>query len=164
VVALAAVEPLHGLTFALLHLTCMRLLAECVPKHVSATALTLYGTVGIGVPTALLTLASGQLYGRFGAHGFLVMAAFCGAALPVTRMLRQPMPNLPNVPRFSADGLTSELWRRSANMAPFAAEPIVRIHLPPAKSLQTFCSAWRLQGLARTLARRRDAAHRSSHA
>jgi len=60
VVALAAVEPLHG-------------------------------TVGIGVPTALLTLASGQLYGRFGAHGFLVMAAFCGAALPVTRMLREPM-------------------------------------------------------------------------
>lgn len=91
VVALAAVEPLHGLTFALLHLTCMRLLAECVPKHLSATALTLYGTVGIGVPTALLTLASGQLYGRFGSHGFLVMAAFCGAALPVTRMLRGPM-------------------------------------------------------------------------
>jgi MFS transporter, PPP family, 3-phenylpropionic acid transporter len=91
VVALAAVEPLHGLTFALLHLTCMRLLAECVPRHLSATALTLYGTVGIGVPTALLTLASGQLYGRFGGHGFLVMAAFCSAALPVTRMLREPM-------------------------------------------------------------------------
>jgi PPP family 3-phenylpropionic acid transporter len=43
--ALAAVEPLHGLTFALLHLTCMRLLAECVPRHLAATALTLYGTV-----------------------------------------------------------------------------------------------------------------------
>ena len=85
--ALAAVEPLHGLTFALLHLTCMRLLAECVPKHLSATALTLYGTVGIGIPTALLTLASGQLYARFGAHGFLVMAAFCAAALPIARML-----------------------------------------------------------------------------
>ena len=91
IVALAAVEPLHGLSFALLHLTCMRLFAECVPKHLSATALTLYGTVGVGVPTVLLTLASGQLYGRFGAHGFLVMAAFCGAALPVTRMLREPV-------------------------------------------------------------------------
>ena len=43
-----------------------------------------------GVETAP-TLASGQLYGRFDAHGFLVMAAFRGAALPVTRMLREPM-------------------------------------------------------------------------
>ncbi len=92
--ALAAVEPLHGLSFALLHLTCMRLLAASVPKHLSATALTLYGTVGIGVPTALLTLASGQLYGRFGAHGFWVMAVFCAAALPVTRMLREPAEKL----------------------------------------------------------------------
>ena len=30
--ALAAIEPLHGLTFALLHLTCMRLLVGCVPR------------------------------------------------------------------------------------------------------------------------------------
>jgi hypothetical protein len=68
--ALAAIEPLHGLTFALLHLTCMRLLAGCVPRHLAATALTLYGTVGIGAPATLLTLASGPLYARFGAHGF----------------------------------------------------------------------------------------------
>jgi len=40
----AAIEPLHGLTFALLHLTCMRLLAQCVPRHLEATALTIYGT------------------------------------------------------------------------------------------------------------------------
>src|SRR5207248_4935522 len=54
--AMAAIEPLHGLTFALLHLTCLRLLAESVPHHLAATALTIYGSVGIGVPTALLTL------------------------------------------------------------------------------------------------------------
>jgi PPP family 3-phenylpropionic acid transporter len=59
--ALATIEPLHGLTFALLHLTCMRLLAGCVPRHLAATALTLYGTVGIGAPATLLTLASGPL-------------------------------------------------------------------------------------------------------
>jgi PPP family 3-phenylpropionic acid transporter len=51
--AMVAIEPLHGLTFALLHLTCLRLLAESVPHHLAATALTIYGTVGIGVPTAL---------------------------------------------------------------------------------------------------------------
>jgi hypothetical protein len=87
---MAATEPLHGLTFALLHLTCLRLLAQSVPHHLAATALTIYGTVGLGVPTALLTLASGQLYAHFDAHGFWVMAAFCSAAFPVARTLRQP--------------------------------------------------------------------------
>jgi hypothetical protein len=38
----------------------------------------------------LLTLASGQLYAHFGAHGFWVMTVFCAAALPVARTLRQP--------------------------------------------------------------------------
>src|SRR6516165_4073774 len=68
--AVAAIEPLHGLTFALLHLTCMRILAQCVPRHLEATALTIYGTVGIGIATALLTLACGPIFERFGAHGF----------------------------------------------------------------------------------------------
>ena len=88
--ALAAIEPLHGLTFALLHLSCMRLLAGCVPRHLAATALTLYGTVGIGAPATLLTLASGPLYAHFGAHGFWVMAALCAAALPLARTPREP--------------------------------------------------------------------------
>ena len=88
--ALAAVEPLHGLTFALLHLTCLRLLAESVPRQLAATALAVYGTVGIGISQALLTLASGPLYDHFGARGFWVMAAICAAALPVARLLRDP--------------------------------------------------------------------------
>jgi MFS transporter, PPP family, 3-phenylpropionic acid transporter len=92
--ALAAIEPLHGLTFALLHLTCMRLLAGCVPRHLAATALTFYGTVGIGAPATLLTLASGPLYACFGAHGFWVMAALCAAALPLARTLREPFSKL----------------------------------------------------------------------
>jgi PPP family 3-phenylpropionic acid transporter len=88
--ALAAVEPLHGLTFALLHLSCMRLLAESIPPPLAATALAVYGTVGIGVSQALLTLASGPLYSHFGARGFWVMAAICVAALPIARLLREP--------------------------------------------------------------------------
>jgi hypothetical protein len=86
----ATIEPLHGLTFALLHLSSMRLLAGCVPRHLAATALTLYGTVGIGAPATLLTLASGPLYAHFGAHGFWLMAALCAAALPLARTLREP--------------------------------------------------------------------------
>jgi len=85
--ALAAIQPLHGLTFALLHLACMRRLAETVPPRLSATALTLYGTVGIGAASALLTLASGTLYGAVGAGGFWVMAALCAIALPLARRL-----------------------------------------------------------------------------
>jgi PPP family 3-phenylpropionic acid transporter len=88
--ALAAVQPLHGLTFALLHLTCMRLLAQCAPRHLEATALTVYGTVGIGLPTALLIIGSGQLYSHFGAKGFFVMAALCAVAVPFARTLREP--------------------------------------------------------------------------
>jgi MFS transporter, PPP family, 3-phenylpropionic acid transporter len=88
--ALAAIEPLHGLTFALLHLTCMRLLAQCVPRHLEATALTIYGTVGISAATALLTLACGPIFERFGAHGFWAMAALCAAALPLALTLREP--------------------------------------------------------------------------
>src|ERR1700737_4123553 len=85
--AMAAIQPLHGLTFALLHLANMRVLAEIVPPRLAATALTLYGTVGVGAAVALLTLVSGSLYAKFGAQGFWVMAALCAAALPLARKL-----------------------------------------------------------------------------
>jgi PPP family 3-phenylpropionic acid transporter len=102
--AMAAIEALHGLTFALLHLTCMRLLAECVPPHLAATSLTLYGTVGIGVPATLLTLASGPLYARFGAQGFWVMAALCAAALPLARTMREPISGAASASMFPPAG------------------------------------------------------------
>jgi len=82
VVALALVQPLHGITFALLHLACMRLIAQAVPPSLAGTAQAIYGTVGIGGATALVTLSSGALYGRLGAAAFWVMAALCAAALP----------------------------------------------------------------------------------
>jgi PPP family 3-phenylpropionic acid transporter len=88
--AMTAIEPLHGLTFGLLHLTCMRLLAESVPRHLEATGLTIYGNVAIGTATVLLTLASGLVFDRFGAHGFWAMALLCAAALPLARTLRNP--------------------------------------------------------------------------
>jgi PPP family 3-phenylpropionic acid transporter len=80
--ALAIVQPLHGLTFALLHLACMRLMGVAVPAHLAATALALYA-LGPGLVTALLTLSSGMLYARLGANGFLVMALLPILALPL---------------------------------------------------------------------------------
>jgi MFS transporter, PPP family, 3-phenylpropionic acid transporter len=87
VMALALVQPLHGLTFAALHLACMRIIPAVVPQHLAATAQAMYA-LGAGATTAVLTVASGWLYAAFGAQGFLVMALLCAAALPLTRGLR----------------------------------------------------------------------------
>jgi MFS transporter, PPP family, 3-phenylpropionic acid transporter len=88
VAALALVQPLHGLTFALLHLACMRVIGAVVPPQLAATAQAIYA-VGAGVTSALLTLASGALYAQFGAGGFMVMTLLCALALPVAFGLRQ---------------------------------------------------------------------------
>ena len=87
VMALSLAQPLHGLTFAALHLACMRVISAIVPQHLAATAQALYA-LGAGATTALLTLASGSLYAALGAQGFLVMALLCAAAFPLTRGLR----------------------------------------------------------------------------
>jgi PPP family 3-phenylpropionic acid transporter len=90
VLALALVQPLHGITFALLHLACMRLIARAVPPGLEGTAQAVYGTVGVGAATALLTFVSGVLYARWGAQGFWLMATLSALAVPVTWKLRQP--------------------------------------------------------------------------
>jgi MFS transporter, PPP family, 3-phenylpropionic acid transporter len=88
VAAIMLIQPLHGVTFALLHLACMRLLAVSVPPGLAATAQALYGTVGIGATSAFLTVISGWLYGAIGGYAFLIMSALCLAALPVASSLR----------------------------------------------------------------------------
>src|SRR5262249_16239452 len=70
VMALALVQPLHGITFALLHLACMRLMARTVPHGLEGTAQAIYGTVGIGAATALLILVSGCSTGAWARKGF----------------------------------------------------------------------------------------------
>jgi PPP family 3-phenylpropionic acid transporter len=80
--ALALVQPLHGMTFAALHLACMRVIPAVVPAHLAATAQAMYA-LGPAAATALLTLASGHLYARLGSQAFLVMALLCAAAAPL---------------------------------------------------------------------------------
>jgi PPP family 3-phenylpropionic acid transporter len=87
VIALALVQPLHGLTFAALHLACMRVITAIVPERLAATAQAMYA-LGAGATTALLTLASGWLFATLGAQGFLMMALLCAAAAPLTWRLR----------------------------------------------------------------------------
>ena len=79
VTALALVQPLHGLTFAALHLACMRVIAAVVPPGLAASAQAIYA-LGAGTATAVLMLASGHLYARLGGQAFVVMALLCAAA------------------------------------------------------------------------------------
>lgn len=87
----AVAEPLHGFTYALQHLACMRVIGAVVPGRMAATAQAFYNTVAIGAPYALLMLASGWLYARLGGHAFWIMAALCMAAMPIAATLR-PLP------------------------------------------------------------------------
>jgi MFS transporter, PPP family, 3-phenylpropionic acid transporter len=87
--ALALIQPLHGITFALLHLACMQLIADEVPAGLSATAQAFYGTVGIALATAVLTVASGWFYARMGSHAFVIMSLLCLAALPLAGGVRR---------------------------------------------------------------------------
>jgi PPP family 3-phenylpropionic acid transporter len=86
--AMVLVEPLHGLTFALLHLACMQMLSVIIPPALAATAQAIYGTVAVGAMTAIITLVSGPLYGALGPRAFWVMALLCAAALPIAFAMR----------------------------------------------------------------------------
>jgi MFS transporter, PPP family, 3-phenylpropionic acid transporter len=90
VVPLVMVEPLHGLTFAVLHLASMRLIASTVPSHVAASAQALYGTLAVGFSTTLLTFASGSLYLWLGGQAFWIMAMLCAVAIPIARGMAIP--------------------------------------------------------------------------
>ncbi len=85
---MALVEPLHGLTFALLHLACMEVIGRVVPTELAATAQAFYATVAMGAMQAAVTLASGPLYGRYGAGAFWPMALMCALAIPVALGVR----------------------------------------------------------------------------
>ena len=93
--AMALVEPLHGFTFALLHLTCVHMIGRTVPAQLAATAQAFYGTVAVGAASTALTFASGPLYDRLGASAFWVMAALCAAALPISYGLLGPPTAMP---------------------------------------------------------------------
>ncbi len=92
--SLALVEPLHGLTFALFHLGCMRIIADTVPSSLAGIAQAFYGTVAIGGATALSTILSGWLFAHWGPAGFWGMAFLCCAALPVIWSLHMTLSHL----------------------------------------------------------------------
>jgi PPP family 3-phenylpropionic acid transporter len=92
--ALVGVQALHGLTFALMHLAAMGIIARTVPDRLSGTAQTVYGTAALGIASAVMTVASGYLFGWFGIQAFWGMAALCAMALPLIRGISAPAPTL----------------------------------------------------------------------
>jgi MFS transporter, PPP family, 3-phenylpropionic acid transporter len=94
VTSLALIEPLHGLTFALFHLGCMRIIADTVPSNLAGMAQALYGTVGIGGAMAISTILSGWLVARSGPAGFWGMAFLCCVAFPVIWSLHSALSHL----------------------------------------------------------------------
>jgi MFS transporter, PPP family, 3-phenylpropionic acid transporter len=86
----ACVEPLHGISFALLHLACMRMIVVVTPANLAATAQSIYAAA-IGLCSAALTFWSGLLYERLGISAFFVMAIVAGAALPPVWLLARAM-------------------------------------------------------------------------
>jgi PPP family 3-phenylpropionic acid transporter len=85
---MALVEPLHGLTFALLHLACMDTIGRVVPASLAATAQAFYATIAMGATSAAVTLATGPLYAEIGAAAFWLMALMCALALPLALGIR----------------------------------------------------------------------------
>ncbi len=87
---LAGAQLLHGLTFALVHLACVRLITELCPPRLTATAQSLYGTLALGLGSAVLTFLSGILYQHHGAEAFWLMSLLCLTAIPVALSLGRP--------------------------------------------------------------------------
>jgi PPP family 3-phenylpropionic acid transporter len=88
---LALVQPLHGVTFALLHLACMRVIARIAPPGLEGTAQALYGT-GIGAVSAAVMMSSGALYAELGGTAFWIMSMVCAIALPLILRLARLSP------------------------------------------------------------------------
>jgi MFS transporter, PPP family, 3-phenylpropionic acid transporter len=88
---IALVQPLHGITFALLHLACMRVIARVAPAGLEGTAQALYGT-GIGAAAALVMVSAGALYAELGGEAFWIMAMVCAMALPLIARLARLSP------------------------------------------------------------------------
>jgi PPP family 3-phenylpropionic acid transporter len=82
VAMMALAQLLHGLTFAAQHMAAMAVLARLAPDRLGTTAQSLLASLGTGLFTAVLMLASGPIYERVGTGGFWAMAVLCGIAMP----------------------------------------------------------------------------------
>lgn len=91
---LIGLQLLHGSTFAATFLGAIRMIQAMHGDARTPTAQMIYMGLASAPTQALATLASGPLYDRFGAHGYLAMTALAaaGLALAVLLWLRRAAP------------------------------------------------------------------------
>jgi PPP family 3-phenylpropionic acid transporter len=87
--AVALMQILHALTFGATHLGAITFIMQRVPPALSATAMSLYGSVLAGLAMGASILLSGPLYAAFGGGAYLAMtgigAVGAGLALMLAR-------------------------------------------------------------------------------
>jgi PPP family 3-phenylpropionic acid transporter len=71
--AVALMQVLHALTFGATHLGAITFIMQRVPPALSATAMSLYGSVLAGLAMGASILLSGPLYAAFGGGAYLAM-------------------------------------------------------------------------------------------
>ncbi len=84
-------QALHALTFAATFLAGVQIVERLAPRDSQTAAQTLSSVLSAGILIGLATAASGPLYDRFGAGGYIAMAVMSAvgllAALPLRRRL-----------------------------------------------------------------------------
>jgi MFS transporter, PPP family, 3-phenylpropionic acid transporter len=95
VAAVIAVQTLHAITFAALHVGTMIYIRETVPQRLRNTAQGLHSAITGGAVMSLAMWASGPLFGALGARAYLAMAAMSAAALGFALLLRRISPRVP---------------------------------------------------------------------
>ena len=86
-VPLFLAQSLHALTFGAMHLAAIRALGT-LPAGLGARAQTLHASLGVGLASGALMLASGPLYAALEGHAFWVMAGLCGLGVVAGLRLR----------------------------------------------------------------------------
>ena len=87
--ALFILQALHGLTFGATHLGVIYFISDKVPEELSATALSLYSAVVMGLAMGLMVMASGQLYGVLGGQAYFVVAVMAAIGGLLAFIVRQ---------------------------------------------------------------------------
>jgi len=67
-------QVLHGFTFGATHLGVIHFISEEIPEDFSATAMSLYAAVAMGLVMGLMVIASGYLYSAFEGKAYFIVA------------------------------------------------------------------------------------------
>ncbi|MBT7957415.1 MAG: 3-phenylpropionate MFS transporter [Rhodospirillaceae bacterium] len=86
---LFVLQALHGLTFGATHLGVIHFISDKVPEELSATALSLYSAVVMGLAMGLMVMASGHLYGALGGQAYFVVAGMAAVGGLLAFIVRQ---------------------------------------------------------------------------